>query len=360
MKRNIHLQMIAEDRHRIFTLVTVIVTAAIGGGVNASDETPLPIDEAAEQVFRASVGGGFSRSRSEHFVMLHDLGIDEGRAFLRRMETTYDRVRHFCDAYNLPQKPLSRRFEVFCSTELGLFERLSLPKAGFSMGVYDPVSRRCYFDFSWRREPRSPAQMLCGMTILAIKEGERVTAQHETAHQVIDHFCPTLSANMPEWLAEGLACAFEPEPSAGVEAYRLLNERRARDVMGMLDPTWPGEDGVRPPRPTEHPEYPRVNVLEMINTERPPETGGLGPPAAMVRRSRWYAVAWSTVFYLQQERAEAFKSLLHEMNSASWPAQDRDQRKMLDKIIGPIDERLQERIYSHLRLAMDKNGSRGG
>ncbi len=94
------------------------------------------------------------------------------------------------------------------------------------MGVYDVSSKRTYLDFSWRE--RVPGFPLCGAIVEAILEGEQLTVRHETAHQLVGHLCPTLSANMPNWLAEGLACAFELDRSAGVQAYRLVNKRRAK------------------------------------------------------------------------------------------------------------------------------------
>lgn len=293
------------------------------------------------------LGGGFSVSRSDHFVLFHDIELDGAREFLRRMEATYDRVRHFCHTYGLHAKPLSRRLEAACVTEAGLFEKRRLPKTAFAAGVYDPVTRRSYFDFSWRRVS-GRGTWLCGNVVAGIKEGERITVQHETAHQVLDHFCPVLSANMPAWLSEGLGCAFEPDPDAGVEAYRLLNARRAEDFLrpARASAAAPG-DGETPHPPTGD----AVNMTDMLMRGTPPPRSAPGDLGDMIRLGRWYGASWAGVFYFQRRQPDAFKRLLHAL-SAPAPFGRDDVSRVVRRALGPFDDGLEQRVVRHVQAAL--------
>ncbi len=351
MTRTVDLQHTAEKIGRGAVLVSVFVTIIIGPGANASEESPLPIDEAGERAFLETLGGGFRITRSpRYFVLFHNIDDNNARDILHLMDRVHERVGRFCEAYDLPRTPLSRRLESLYSVEAGLFERLHLPKVDRFSGVYDPSSKRCYFDFSWPAELNA---LICGN---AIAEAASLSVRHESAHQVFDHLCPRLSTNMPEWLAEGLACAFEAGAAADHAPFRRLNRLRGADVMLMLDADQRSGSGREV---SSRAVQSKVSIVKMMFVSGVPDRNDPNDASTLERRSRWYASAWAVVFYLQNERPEGFRRLLHALNAPAFKKENLQQT--IESTIGPIDEDFEKRVWGYLRRAYGEHvGDSGG
>ncbi|MEE9295479.1 MAG: DUF1570 domain-containing protein [Phycisphaerae bacterium] len=336
MTRTVDLQHTAERARGDAVMVTILVTLTIGPGVNASEESPLPIDEAAERAFRETIGERFAVQRTDHFVIFHNVDPVMASHYQRCMETAYHRVRRFCQVHGLQVSRPPRKMEAFCTWEVGLVYRLELPSVAYAEGVYDLGTKRCYFDF-WERRDRH-----CGFFMHRwFFESELLIVAHESAHQVFDHLCPNLSKNMPAWLAEGLACAMEHGATSDKDGYQKINRLRALDVLRMLDSdAWPR---VRDKELDE-----KISVVEVLSHTRALRNDGTGGTVE-VRQALRYAVAWAVVFYLQNEKPEGFRKLLHALNA---PTFKRDQlQQSIEGTIGPIDEDFEKRVWKYLRRA---------
>lgn len=296
--------------------VSALVTAAIGPTALASDAVAIPVDQAADVALLTELGERFSLARSKHFTLAYDADEKVAEQGLEWMEYTYRRVLHFCGTYELSVKPLLRRLEVVCSKDP---ERVGGPPV--QSGFYDAASGRSYFAVSSRQ----------GAQAALIEEMERLTVQHEVAHQLIDVLCPSLSANMPRWLSEGLACAFEVPPQIGIDGYRGLNEWRAKDAVSQFGSS--NRDRNR-------------RLTDVFTVAWDPKPGGA------VTQQEFYSGAWSIVFYLQNERPESFKTYLHRLAESPQQPTHTEQVDIRLRTIGPLDLTLNRDVVGQLIRAL--------
>lgn len=331
--------------------VTVVVTGAMGPGVIGSDSTGAQIDAITETELFRELGGKYEVDRSEHFILAHRLGNGQARMVLDWMELTYRRVGVFCADNALPVRRVNQRMVSICISSPEDAEEAS-GAAGSRIeplsGFYDLTLKRSYFDARWFApggETEAPP--------VIIKEAARVTVQHEIAHQTLHQLCPTLSERMPEWLAEGLACAFEIESDAGTAGFRRKN-------------TWRLKDAIRCLTSTEQPAHAssgncRAGVATRVLLNQ--DGASWDRPAAGVSNQRarqgdsgdassrtpsWYAVSWAIVHYLQNERAGAFRRYVQHLAADSAAVSEREHVARFEHDFGAIDADLDARIVAAL------------
>lgn len=320
MTGNDHLRFSVRGIGRCAVLMTVSVTAAIGPVSSEAADGPLPIDESAERAFLKELGEGYLVTRSCSSVLYHDIDEAKARDILLWMDRVVPRVERFCATYDLASTPITRRLEAVYSKEIGALHQLNVPGMWYVAGVYDRVSKRCYFGFSDR------FKSCLGFSEVAMSEIRRVSVRHETSHQALDHLCPILSANMPEWLAEGLACAFERGSVESNDASMKINRERASDAVQT-----------------------KLSLLEVMTRSGGPQATNVEGPAVAVYQAQWYAASWAAVFYLQNEKPAEFRRLLHALNTPTYsPVQ---LQETLKKTLGPIDKEFENRVLQYLRTA---------
>ena len=347
MSNGADLREIEPCRWRTAVAASVLVTVAIGPAGLASDAVTIPVDQAAETRLLLELGDGSSLVRSAHFVLAHDVRAKAARRYLEWQEKTYERIVHFCKTYGLTTSPLRRRLEVVCSKDWSRYRHLADPRVRqvtVHSGYYDPASRRCYFGAaSGDLRERVGAPL--------VEEMERLTVQHETAHQVIDAICPSLSANMPPWLSEGLACAFEVGPEGGTDGYRSLNQRRAGDALTRFD-SGQGHlaagDSSGPPEESTRRHDSQQRLIDVITTRWEPKT------CTTLTQPELYAAAWSVVFHLQTGRSEEFRTYLQRLTGEPHKPTHLEQVKLFAGVIGPIDSAMTERVVDRLLQALKR------
>lgn len=329
-------------------MVSLLVTLAIGAASSVAEVPPVAVDEAAEGALPAVLGDNFSSVRSDHFVLAHDADQATAARVLAWLEDTYDQVVHFRYRYALPISPLQRHLEVVCSRNWSAYKHLDNPRLGqvtVYSGYYDEARGRCYFGLS-------PSDLRRRSASLA-DELERLTVQHEVAHQLIDGLCPSLGANMPPWLSEGLACAFEVAPEAGVDAYRSANRWRARDATDQLGVvrtrSASGQPNVARLDPDSKNDS-RTSFTDVVTMAWDVQPGGTWTPAQR------YGMAWAVVFYLQTERAAAFKTYLHRLTRQSNRLTHAEQVRVFRDVFGPVDGTMDRAIHDVLRRVLDGTG----
>jgi Protein of unknown function (DUF1570) len=284
---------------QIARTVTVVVTLTIGPAVladTADDPNPADLENWAVDAF----GQGFAVSESEHFSIGHDGGDGLVGVILQRMELTYRRIIHFCDRYGLPRRNIPGKLKSVLVTRAGRYEQLGLPRVDGAFALYDPSDDRAYFDLSWATAAIRSDNGDAARSVFA--RAVNLTVQHETVHQLLDHFCPRLSGNAPEWLSEGLACLFEHEPDAGIDCYRKINVLRARDFVGFHVPS----------RGSCLPLNGPGKLVRRPVTDRQTERGH-----DSISRAGEYAVGWARSYFLMRKKPTAFGELLRRLNSLS-------------------------------------------
>ena len=73
---------------------------------------PIPRDRVAEARMLAAAGPGFVLHRTDHFLVCNDCDEEVVRAFIHRIEATYDSVYDFCRRLNIPATHPDRFLEV--------------------------------------------------------------------------------------------------------------------------------------------------------------------------------------------------------------------------------------------------------
>ncbi len=306
----------------------------------------IPVDHVAETALLAECGTGCLLTRSAHFVVASGDDLPNIRTHLQWMEQTFRRVERFLSFHDLPVRPLRSRLEV---VQVGdwtkLARRLARPSSPGDIysGFFDPTSGRSYFGTVPRgRRP--------GAALTIIAELERVTIQHETAHQAMHALSPTFVRNLPDWLSEGLACAFEVATKQGDDGYRSLNRWRAQDAIAAFAPT--GNT------PTDQPP--------LTNT-KPAPTSGLPNRSSIVSRivgerhrdddcqltlSERYAGAWAILFFLQNERPDQFKTYLHRLAEQDTPPSSAWQVDAFLTAFGGREKLLSNHVIERAKAAL--------
>ncbi|NOT00417.1 MAG: DUF1570 domain-containing protein [Phycisphaerales bacterium] len=276
-------------------VVTVCVTLAIGRALPPSHAQRLDAVPTGPDAEWCDDGGQASCHEcavSEHFVVAHQIPEDALNEHLKTMEAAYDDVVRFLNAHGINVPRVEERMRatfmpyrekrhearwVCGSTRASAASRMP-PTAGYQRD-------KRYSWFALRRPPDDTGE---SGTLAATVD--RLTIRHEIAHQVLDRLVPTLNDRIPSWLAEGLACAFEPDADGRMSGSLAWNKWRAADAIERLNA---GDADA---------------FLRALLTDA---GTAFDNPAA--DEADTYAVAWALVYCAQRKRPAAFAGLLQQL-----------------------------------------------
>lgn len=280
--------------------VTVCVTLAIGRVLSPSHAQRIDvIPTGADAEFCNECAGAslHNCALSEHFVVAHQIPDDALNQHLTTMEAAYRDVVRFLNAHGIDVPRVGARMRA---TFMPYRENRHEPRwvCGMTRTSNNwPTPPRAWYHRDYRRDDHRDQ----GYSWFALQRPpddagdsgrltatvDRLTIRHEIAHQVLDHLVPTLNDRIPAWLAEGLACAFEPDGDDIASGPAVWNEWRAADAMERLN----ADDADA---------FLRALLTDAGTTFENPAADEAGR----------YAVAWALVSYAHHERPGAFTRLL--------------------------------------------------
>ncbi len=316
-------------------LATCLVTLAIGFPAGAAERSDIPIDEQLEHRLRDELGDHFEITRSDHFLLAHDTNKTIAQRYLAWTEHAFHDITGFLRACDIPIDTVNKRLVVVCTADWSAYTQLvgaDQSDPTIRSGYYDRTTGRTYFGHLSTRH-RAPDKKN------AVEAAMRLTVRHETFHHVTDAVCPRLSANMPAWLSEGLACAFETPGSDGEAGPSVVNKWRAADFLARF-----GDAGSAAPE-----VHRRVEAIELIrNPARWGSHAGLTEPER-------YAAAWAIVHFLATEHSEAFKKYLRRLAACTEAPDAKTQIDLFQTLFGPADERMARKVHRSAAQAMHAN-----
>ncbi len=378
MRRKSSRWLSAGSGGRAGTPVAVACVLLLGacGGVQAQ-ETPIPIDEAAEAELLQIAGDGFRIERTDHFVIAHNTSAEVLRSFLARAERTYDAVFRFCRAGEIPVQAPSHRLAVLFFdrpeefTQYGERIGFSNPAASGIFSIH--LNRAAFFNTENtskmhelsavisglegrlagggglggddRRTVRTQLQRARNQRDQYVTQINQLVIQHEVAHQVLYNIgVHTAGAQNPTWLAEGLACLFETPPGSSGAGFTAVNQGRLRDFRSCLT-----AGGVN--------QRPQVeNLAHACRAGKLVPLKQLIGDAAFLARggnpniANHYAQAWSLVFYLQRTQQKAFARYIHTIAQRDRNARftARQETEAFEAAFGPMDARFEQRWVGYI------------
>ena len=146
--------------------------------------------------------------------------------------------------------------------------------------------------------------------------------RHELSHQV-QFNCGLLrrGADTPVWLAEGLACLFEPAGGRGLRS-QAINQVRLRRFHEAAE------------------KNELMGIRDLLNA-RPQAQDDLETA------DRFYAQAWGLVYYLVRYRARLMATYLETIRSRvpGEETPDEEEIALFERVFGRIDEPMEDRLH---------------
>lgn len=287
-----------------------------------------------------------------HFQVLYDVRDDAAERYLQNAELTLVAFQNVMRRLKIPLKSPRADLQIVLLNEwigeaLTLRERL--PAGSYIEGFYDEKSNRTFLinvwkggapvlgnDYlEWFREhgissmevpsmshSPGPVWSFSDATVAAMRaelfdpiteQKERVTANHEVAHQVSFNVGPLVRESMiPMWINEGLACLFEVPMPCCDDGSVPVNDLRLTDISAP---------DVLPP------------IKRLITQYRAWD----GDPTASAQR---YAYAWSLAHFLLHRHADGMSNYLHTMSEKK-PGELVSEKQTIaefEAAFGPVDE----------------------
>lgn len=175
-----------------------------------ADRGSLGVDSKALTQAEQSVGRGFRRSETAHYVVLSSAGQAWTREQRSRLERAYTQFMRVSRDLGLNPLPLRHKLVCVLFRDKPAFERFARThdnmRSGWSYGYYAPARDRVVL-FNGEREK--------GADDFA-KKRTLATTVHEAIHQL--HFHTSVQnkhVQYPLWINEGLATAYETDAPRG-------------------------------------------------------------------------------------------------------------------------------------------------
>ncbi|MCP4248307.1 MAG: DUF1570 domain-containing protein, partial [bacterium] len=378
---------------RLATVVFLLAVIAGHRPVRAGDgaKNGTEAETPAEEALLARTGPGFHLRRTERFLIAYDTPHDTLRSLVSRLEATYDSVYRFCKINEIPTQRQADRLEVLFFDGYETFGRYA-DSVGFaywgSAGFYDqrtnvaafvnvlhlpnvtplnnqverhkhrierlrakrPIDRRAL------REANKKMTRLVNQRDRLVEQTNRMTVQHETAHQVLFNAgLHVFAAQNPGWLVEGLACLFETPPSSSGAGVGATNQARLDDFRRSLGN---GKPGGRIKVEALQEAYADGKMLPLGEL--------IGDANLFSRRNNpnlvhHYSQSWSLVCYLQRRHREKFADYLRLLSRREVGCTTTPESEIGDfeRIFGPLSERF-ERQWARFILQLPfKPGAAG-
>ena len=358
------------------------ITAIILTGAGFAEE-PDPTSRQNSQLAQY-IGPGASVYLSEHFEIAHDVPPSDLKPLTARLDGTYKAIARFVNHCGFSTEVQKPRLQILLFDSHDAFARHAAGlgvDAGPIAGFYDQnthiavfCNARDHFEIRQLDEqivnltqrltpgetpPRglSPplnsavADQLLSlrkMRDVLIERYNRVTIQHEAAHQVLFHFgVHARGASNPLWLAEGLATQFEvpqTNPQGRITNVNQLRLADFRDAAGNLS----GMTKVKDEDIDSLFRSGRLIELEAFINDR---DFNRSDDQVALR----YAQAWALVHFLLREEPEAFSRYLQILSKQDPGMPERSTETAdFQACFGPPNPALQRRfVRSILRLRFD-------
>jgi hypothetical protein len=313
--------------------------AARGHGADAQS----PVEQAARTSLLEEFGEGFSVDQTEHFLLVHNVKPVVAKWLAGQMEGTYKRNVALARSLRVPIEEPPHRLEVVL---LDRFEQFAQYAQGVGFvpentrGFYDERKNRSTF-FNAFNDPQVE-EFNSKVDQLEVREGPhsgqvrklrryvnrharsylRAAMRHELSHQV-QFNCGLLrrGADTPVWLAEGLACLFEPAGGSGARS-QAINQVRLRRFHEVAE------------------ENELMGIRELLNARPQLEDD-------LERADGFYAQAWALVYYLVRYRARLMAAYLETIRSRVPGEETSDEEEVaaFEGVFGKIDERMEGRWH---------------
>ncbi|HUW84997.1 MAG TPA: DUF1570 domain-containing protein [Phycisphaerae bacterium] len=319
-------------------LIVACVPAACGAARGHGADARSPAEQAARTGLLGEFGEGFSVHETEHFLLVHNVKGVMAKWLAGQMEGTYKRNVALARSLRVPIEESPQRLEVVLLDRFEQFAEYA-ESVGFvpenTRGFYDERKNRSTF-YNAFNDPQVEEFNL-KVDQLEAREGSRssqvrelrqyvdrharsylrAAMRHELSHQV-QFNCGLLprGADTPVWLAEGLACLFEPAGSTGPHS-QTINQVRLRRFHETAE------------------KNELMGIRELLNAR--PQAGD-----DLERADRFYAQAWALVYYLVRYRARLMATYLETIRSRV-PGQetpDEEEIAVFERVFGEIDERM--------------------
>ena len=324
-------------------LTVACVSAACGAARGRGADARPPVEQAARTSLLAEFGEGFSVHQTEHFVLVHNVREIVAKWLAGQMEGTYKRNVALARSLRVPIEESPQRLEVVLLDRFEQFAEYA-QSVGFvpenTRGFYDEQKNRSTF-FNAFNDPQVEEFNL-KVDQLEAREGPhsgqvrklrryvnrharsylRAAMRHELSHQV-QFNCGLLrrGTDTPVWLAEGLACLFEPAGGRGLRS-QAINQVRLRRFHEAAE------------------KNELMGIRELLN-ERPQAEDSLE------QADRFYAQAWALVYYLVRHRARLMATYLETIRSRV-PGQetpDEEEIAAFERVFGEVDGRMDDRLH---------------
>ena len=347
------------------------------GKLFATGDEPIPINHSAERELLSVAGNGFYIKRTDHFLVAYNTDSENLYDFISRLEATYNSTQRFLKVLDIPFDHPQNRLEIIFFSHRNEFLRyadgLGMSAAGAAGFYHSRTNRAAFFDTASmpqlvavdkeiqkirrslrnlpkRRNKKQREELDQQMRKLRnrrnniIESVNQLVVQHEVTHQIF-YNCGlhTRNGDNPKWVVEGLACLFEPPPSADgaglgvINQYRLLNFHEALTGIegkagGRIDHF---ENAVRAGR--------LVSLQQLIGDKQIFDTRRANVDGV-------YAEAWSLMHYLQRFRRDDLSVYLTVLaKRPTGRGYTREQELMqFEHVFGPITEDFQRRWLKYV------------
>ena len=324
-------------------VVLACVPAACGVARPPGAGAASPVEQAARTALLTEFGDGFSLHETEHFLLVHNVKPVVAKWLAGQMEGTYKRNVALAKSLRVPIEEPPHRLEVVLLDRFEQFAEYA-QSVGFvpdnTRGFYDEAKNRSTF-FNAFNDPQVEEFNL-KVDQLEAREGRhsrqvrqlrqyvnrharsylRAAMRHELSHQVQFNCGPLRrGADTPTWLAEGLACLFEP-PGGGGPRSLAVNQVRLRCFHEAAD------------------KNELMSIRDLLNAR--PQPGD-----DLERADRFYAQAWALVYYLVRYRARLMADYVEAIRSRM-PGQetsDEEEIALFERVFGAIDDRMEHQWH---------------
>ncbi len=362
----------------------VCILPALGAAdepmVERSVSDSIPRDRVTEARMLAAAGPGFVLHRTDHFLVCNDCDEDVVRAFIFRIEATYDNIYDFCRRLDIPATHPKDFLEVIffdtyrgfcnfargqgaeCTNLTGFFYTKSNQAVFYNIaddpGLADLRNRiteiekrirtreskrgsRSRGDRRGQRADRVELNRLEDQFDGEVERLNRLTVQHEVVHQVLYNAgVHTMGARNPGWLVEGLACLFEADQGDEADITRSVNSLRLRDIKNAL-----GDDPASRRRSNDERLVEAFRLRKLLPLVELVQDAELFTRRDQPHLVNYYAQAWSLVYYLQQHHTQAFADYIRLVSRRTFGQESSAEQELRDfeSTFGRLDEDFQAR-----------------
>ncbi|MFQ5413340.1 MAG: DUF1570 domain-containing protein [Phycisphaerae bacterium] len=325
----------------------------------------LPPDGALAARLLETAGDGFRIRETKHFTIAYDTSHETVAALVGRLEGIYTAVWRFCEGMGVEIHPPGARLEVILFDSYGDYTAYcaaaglhAASMAGFyhhktNLATFCNAVHRPGFARLNREIDRLSARLrdrshdlgrgrsavqrrfvaLRSRRDAAVERFNRLVIQHEAAHQILFNIgVHVRGGQVPDWLAEGLACQFEVPQARAARGLARTNQYRLadfRDALGL------GADARR---------VSDAAIVSAVRAGRLVRLRDLvGDADSFARRDEHlmyrYAQAWALVSYLQRVHRDRFSAYVSRLARRA-PGVVFDgarERAAFESVVGPLD-----------------------